>query len=136
MCVLDRVFYHYTVNNASLSRSYKPDRFERIKAFYKAMLSLSDKMAAKEILEQSIKGITFGSTIGAMKHIVASGLPLRTRYGELKKVVKDKTLQEIVKTTCYRGCNWQKKLLYWAVKHKLVWLCYLFVSLKNKHSAY
>lgn len=136
VCVLDRVFYHYTVNNASLSRSYKPDRFERIKAFYKAMLSLSDKMAAKEVLEQSIKGITFGSTIGAMKHIVASGLPFRTRYGELKKVVKDKTLQEIVKTTCYRGCNWQKKLLYWAVKHKLVWLCYLFVYLKNKHSAY
>ena len=135
VCVLDRAFYRYTVNNTSLSRSYKPDRFERIKVFYNAMLSLSRRMGLAEELEQPIKGITFGFTIGAMKHIVTSRLKFRQRYRELQTIVKDESLQEIVRTTCYTGSNVQKKLLYEAVKHKLVWLCYLFVYLKNKHSA-
>ncbi len=134
--ILDRAFYHYTVNNASLSRSYKPDRFERIKVFYRAMDSLSRKMGLFAELEQSIKGITFGFTIGAMKHIVASQLKFRQRYRELRKIVKDETLQEIVRSTCYTGSNSQKKLLYKAVKYKIIWLCYFFVYLKNKHSAY
>ncbi len=132
VCVINRGLYHYTVNTGSLSRSYRPDRFERIKEFYKAMLSLSNQMNAQRALEQAIKGITFGLTIGAMKHIVGSGLRHRQKHWELKKIVEDDCLQEIVRTTCYSGCNLQKKLLYWAVKHKQIWLCFLFVYLKNK----
>ena len=134
--ILDRVFYHYTVNNASLSCSYKPDRFERTRVFYNAMVSLGNEMGLNDVLEQPIKELTFGFTIGAMKHIVSSGLQHRQKYRELKKIIKDNCLQKIVRTTCYGCCNLQKKLLYWAVKHKQVWLCYLFVYLKNKQDAY
>ena len=133
--VLDRAFYCYTVNNTSLSRSYKPDRFERIKVFYNAMVSLSRRMELADVLAQPIKGITLGFTIGAMKHIVSSGLKHRHKYRELKKIVKDDCLQEIVRTTCYSGSNLQKKLLYTAVKYRQIWLCWMFVYFKNKHSA-
>ncbi len=130
--VIQEAFYHYTVNNKSLSRSFKPDRFERIKGFYEAMVSLSEKMELPDVLDQPIKAITFGFTIGTMKQIISSGLPLKARFTEMRKVVRDDCLQKIVRTTCYAGCNIQKKLLYTAVKHKLVRLCYLLVYLKNK----
>jgi glycosyltransferase involved in cell wall biosynthesis len=133
--VLDRVFYHYTVNNASLSRSYRSDRFERIKLFYNEMLLLSENMKLQRELEQSIKGVTFGLVIGTMKQIVASDLGLKHRYLELQKIIQDDFLQNLIRSTEYSGVGFQKKLLYKAAEHKLVWLCFLLVYLKNKRNA-
>ncbi len=132
--VLDRIFYHYTVNNLSLSRSYKPGRLERIKVFYGAILSLGKKMELSEVLDQPIKWMTFGLAIGAMKLIVASELDLKTRYRELRKIIKDDFLQELIETTDYSGVGLKKRLLYIAAKYKMVWLCFLFVYLKSKRN--
>lgn len=132
--VLDRAFYHYTVNNGSLSRSYRPDRFERIKLFYEAMVALSEKMGLEDVLEQPVKGVTFGITVGAMKLIVASDLGLQRRYSELRKIVKDDFLHKLIKGTDYSGAGFQKKLLYQAAKYNLVLLCFLLVYLKNKRN--
>ncbi|MBR3988861.1 MAG: glycosyltransferase [Clostridia bacterium] len=133
--ILDKAFYHYTVNNASLSRSYRPDRFERIKVFYDVMNSLSKRMGLCDVLDQSIKGVTFGLIIGTMKIIVASELSFKQRCSELRKIVKDNFLQNLVSETEYSGAGWQKKLLYKATKNKLVLLCFLLVYLKNKCDA-
>lgn len=133
--VIDRVFYHYTVNQSSLSRSYRADRFERIKPFYEAMISLSERMAIRNVMDQSIKGVTFGFIIGAMKQLVASDLGFKKRYAELRKIIKDSFLQELVRGTDYSGVGVQKKLLYKAAKYKLVLLCFLFIYLKNKRNA-
>jgi len=130
--VLDRVFYHYTVNKSSLSRSYRPDRFEKIKLFYKAMLSLSEKMCISNVMEQAIRGVTFGITVGAMKLIVASDLGFKRRYLELRKIIKDNFLHDLIRDTDYSGAGLQKKLLYKATKYNLVLLCFLLVYLKNK----
>lgn len=134
VCVLDRVFYHYTVNQSSLSRSYRSDRFERIKSFYQAMLSLGEKMNISNVIEQSIKGVTFGITIGAMKLIVASDLSFKQKYLELRKIIKDEFLQTLVRGTDYSGAGLQKRLLYNATKYNLVLLCFLLVYLKNKRN--
>lgn len=133
--VIGRAFYHYMVNNASLSRSFKPDRFERIKLFYGAMISLSEKMGLRDALDQPIKWFTFGISMGAMKLVVTSELGLKERRRELQKMIKDDCLQEIVRTTCYDRCGFQKKLLYTATKYKLVWLCFLLLYLRNKRNA-
>lgn len=135
VCILDRVFYHYTVNPTSLSRSYRPDRFARIQSFYEAMISLSEKMELGETLLQPIKAVTFGLIIGAMKQIVAAELNFKQRYRELRRMVKDGFLQELIRTTEYSGVGVQKKLLYQAARYKLAWLCFLMVYLKNKRNA-
>ena len=132
VCIIDKVFYHYTVNTSSLSRSYRPDRFERIKSFHASMVSLSEKMDVRDIIEQSINGVTFGITVGAMKQIVASDMSFKRRYSELKKIIKDKFLKKLIKNTDYSGAGLQKKLLYAATKYNLVLLCFLFIYLKNK----
>lgn len=132
VCVLDRAFYYYTVNQASLSHSYKPDRFERIKTFYESMRSLSQRMQIANVLDQPIKAITFGFCIGAIKQIVASNQSVKVRYQEVRRIIQDDMLQKMVKGTDYSGTGIQKKLLYCAVKHKLVGICYLLACLKNK----
>lgn len=133
--ILNKALYHYTVNTASLSRSFKVDRFDKIKKFYTAMVTLSRDMGLSDTLDQPIKGVSFGLTIGAMKQIVAAALPLRQRYAALKSMVCDDTLQTWVRTIDYRGVGLQKKLLYTAVKRKWVFLCYLFLYLKNRQAA-
>lgn len=130
--LLNDVLYHYTVNMASLSRSYRPDRFEKIKGFNAAMISLCEKMGIIELLKQPIADVSFGFSIGAMKQIVAADFSLKHRYSELKRVVRDDTLQQILKTISYKEVNIKKRMLYSAIKHKTVWLCFLLVHLKNK----
>ena len=132
VCIIDKAFYHYTVNNASLSRSYRADRFERIKSFYSAMISLSERMNVRDAIEQSINGVTFGIAIGALKLIVASELTLSQKYSELSNIIKDDFMKKLIKNTDYSGAGMQKKLLYKAIKYNLVLLCFLFVYLKNK----
>lgn len=133
--VLDRVFYHYTVNNTSLSRSYNQDRFEKIKVFYDALVSLSQKMGLSNVLDQPVKWMTFGLTIGAMKMIVASDLGFKARYRALRSIVKDGRLQEIVKTARFSGSNFKKRILHCAIKYKFVWIVFFCVYLKNKQKA-
>lgn len=133
--VMDRPFYHYMVNDQSLTHVFKADRFERIKTFYTAMVALAEDMGLSAVLEQPIKGVSFGLTVGGMKQLMAADLPLRQRYTALKQMICDGTLQMWVRTTDYTGAGWQKKLLYTAVKRKWVPLCYLFLYLKNRRES-
>lgn len=130
--LLNDVLYHYMVNQASLSRSYRSDRFEKIKGFNAAMISLCEEMGIIELLKQPIAEVTFGFSIGAIKQIVAADFSLKRRYGELKRVVRDDTLQQVLKTISYKEFNIKKRMLHSAIKHKTVWLCFLLVHLKNK----
>lgn len=134
VCVIDRALYHYTVNNASLSHAYNPNRFsiEKISAFYSAMIALAEKMGVSDEIEQAIKGTTFGLSVCAMKNIVASDLKFKQKYSELRKMIKNDFSQELIRTTDYSGSGLQKKLLYRATKYKLVLICFLFIYLKNK----
>lgn len=132
VCVLDRTLYHYMVNTASLSRSFKADRFEKIKTFYTAMQALSNEMGLADVLDQPIKGVSFGFAIAAMKQLVAADWSLRRRWAALKRIVCDDTLQMWVRTAADADAGWQKKLLYTAVKHKWVWLCWILLYLKNR----
>ena len=136
LVVVEDIFYHYTVNPLSLSRTYRADRrYHKVKDFYDAMHMLGEKMDLESVLEQPINIITFGFVIGIMKQCVALDAPLKKRYREMRIIVRDQFLQELVRNTRYPAANLQKKLLYWSVKHKLVWLCFAFVVLKNKKNA-
>lgn len=132
VCVLDRTFYHYMVNTASLSRSFKADRFEKIKTFYAAMQVLSNDMGLSDVLDQPIKSVSFGLAIAAMKQLAAADWSLRRRCTALKQMICDDTLQAWVRTTDSIGAGWQKKLLCTAVKYKWVWLCFVLLYLKNR----
>ena len=132
VCIVDRVFYHYTVNNSSLSRSYRPDRFERIKIFGQEMLLLSEKMGLRSNLEQAMNTVTFGLTIGALKMLAASDLPFKQRYAAMNLIVTDPYLRKLAKAVLSDRSNWQKRVLCFAVCYKLTWLCFALVSLKNK----
>jgi hypothetical protein len=134
VAVVQKVFYHYVVNPTSLSRSFRPERFNRIKEFYKTMLALSQKMKLQKELDQPIKVMTFGLCIGAMKQIVNAELSLKERYDTLKTVILDSTMQSMVKTTDISEAKLQKKLFYQAIKLKFVWLCYLLLRWKSKLS--
>lgn len=131
VCFVDRVLYHYTVNSASISRTYRPDRFDKIKIFYDAMVSLSKRMELQDVLDQPIRAVTFGITIGAMKLVVRAKIGLWTRYRELKKILCDDLLQEWVSGLDYSGAGFQKKIIYRVTQLKCTWLCFLLVYLKS-----
>ena len=133
VCIVDQAFYYYTVNNTSLSRSYRPDRFERIKGFCTQMLQLSDEMGLGTVLEPAIKGISFGFSIGAMKLLLAaSDLSPKERYWALYRIVNDDFLHNITNSVSSVNGNWKKRVLCFGIQHKLTWLCYLLVRLKNR----
>lgn len=130
--VLDRVLYHYTVNDTSLSRTFREDRFERICGFHAAMRTLIERMGLTDVLEQPLLGVTVGFAIGAMKQTVTAALPFRRRYGVVKQMISDTALQGWVRAMSTDGAGIQKKLLLTAIKHRWVCLCYLFLYIKSR----
>ena len=134
VCVVNRVLYHYTVNNASISRSYSKGRFDRIKVFYHSMVLLSKRMGLEDELDQPIRAVSFGLVIGAMKLTARAKLGFPERYREIKKILRDDCLQEWIRGTDYSGAGFQKKLLYRVARGKCTLLCFLMVYLKSRQS--
>ena len=130
--ILEDVFYHYTVNDSSLSRSYRSDRCNKVKEFYDAICILSDRMRLNAVLEQPINIITFGFFIGIMKQCVGLDSSFFARYRELNAIVRNEFLQDLVVKTYYPAVNFRKKLLYWAVRKKFTLACFAFVALRNQ----
>lgn len=132
VCIVPCVFYHYRVNESSLSRVFRPDRVEKIQQFYRAMVALSRKMGEAELLEQPIKVLTFGLIIGAMKQCVAANLLQKEKKSLFRSMVCNPFIQELVGTTNFSGANTKKKLLYFSLKKRWTAASYLFVLLRIK----
>ncbi len=129
--ILEKVLYHYTVNIRSLSRSYRADRYEKVKHFAKEITKLSQKMGCADRLQAPIQTVFSGFVIGAMKQIVGSPLSLKQKIGELQTVLSDQYLQDALMNLDYSGENLQKKVLFRAMKRKSVWFCCFIIKLKN-----
>lgn len=128
---IDKIFYHYTTNVNSLSQSYRPDRYEKIKYFAFKLEELSKKMNCDEILQDRIPIVFLGLTIGALKQIVSNRQSLSLKCKELKTVINDEFIQEVLRTNDFSGENIPKKVLYCLIKHKLVLLCYFIIVIRN-----
>ncbi len=125
-----KAFYHYLANPTSLSRSYRADRYERMKVFYEKMNELSRKIELEQQLKERIQTVFLGITMGALKQIVAAGGTHKQRHKAFKTVVEDRYMKTVLKEYNYSGEGLLKRIFFWSMKKRCAVLSYYIIKIK------
>lgn len=120
---LRKPFYHYISNSASLSKSYRADRYDKIKILANKLEELSVSMGLEDLLKERVKTIFLGLTIGALKQIVASKKSFKIKQNAIKEVMSDKYMQKVLQDYHYDGEKYSKRVLFWSIKNRWSLLC-------------
>lgn len=130
VAILDKACYYYCENGASLTHSYRPDRYEKICYFHrKCMERAADMGYSNEIVERlDYPYISF--TIAAMKMIVAADCNQKERKVALYKIVTDSYLQKILHRIELSKEPFARRLLFEAMKRQLCGVIYVLVRMK------
>lgn len=131
VAIISKVFYHYVVNCASLSHTYKDDKYKRFVYFYKSLLVLCDELEVIEFVAAEAAAIFVGLTIGCFKQIVGSTDSKTTKLRKMSEIIHDSCIQEVLQKHDFSGDNCGKKMLWKAIQKKNVKMCYYLVQMRN-----
>lgn len=126
--IVDSIYYHYMVNQNSLSQVYRADRYERIRHCAKALMSLIEQMGCVEILSPGIASVYLGFVMGAMKQIVNSDSSLQSKIKNIREIVSDEYLQETIQKNTWNSEGAARRTFYKAIQAKSALMCYGIVK--------
>lgn len=132
--VLGECFYFYCRNGASLTQSYRADRYMRNRHFYLKCLELCEHCGYSDTIVRRCKEPFLSNVIGVMKQEVAHYQSARDAVKRLQTIVDDEVLQRVAWEKKMEKTNLKKALLYWSIRHKRYWICYAFLKAKNATS--
>lgn len=130
--IIPEAFYYYCENSTSLTHTYKEDRFDRIKQFYKACVDACDELNYSDEVKKRFAGPYISNTIAAMKMIILSDASKNVKKQEVKEIVDDEQLQTVLRCTNYDKEKLTRKLLLDLMKSKQYGLCYILLSIKAR----
>ena len=95
---IKKIYYSYCQNEGSLTSSYKPDRFERIKRFYKDCLILSKEKKYNDEIKFRLRGMFISFTMGCLKTEIGNykNVGFKKSYNSFKRICYDSNLHNIV----------------------------------------
>lgn len=129
--IISKVFYHYTVNTSSLSRTYKEDRFEKLSYFYREIQMLCKRLDTFKYVECELGIVFLWLSIGYLKQIVDSKQGIWVRLAKLKKVIFDPVIQDVVWKNDFASENLPRKMICFAIRKRAVILSFIVVKLRN-----
>ncbi len=114
--VLPEAFYYYCDNAASLTRTYRADRFERIKGFYRDCTAMAAAQGYTDRVGSRIGGLYLAFSIAAMKQIVVADLPEKEKIGLIRQIVSDPVTRQVLVDPESQSSGFARKVLLWAMK--------------------
>lgn len=132
VAVLKEALYYYCVNPKSLTNTYRKDRYEKIEYFYQKCKEACKELNYPRFMERRIIYPFLGNTIAALKQIVNSKNQFKNKFKDVKAIIEDNTLQEVVESSKHNKWDVSKKILFFLIRHKMsLWIYFLFI-LKNR----
>ena len=119
VAVLPEALYFYCENGASLTQTYREDRFEKIRDFYERCTEMAIQQGYGREICVRISGLFLSFTIAAMKQIAAADMPEKKRKAILAGIVDDAVTRKILKDEDCRYRSPLRKVLFWAMGRKL-----------------
>lgn len=135
ICVLPESLYYHRRNNASLSRSFRSDRFEKTKYFVLKAFELTEECGYNVKIKNRVCGLFFNFTIDALKHIVSSDETLKNKVKFIREIVCDDFLRKCLRNCRYGRSQTAKKLFKNAILSRSTLIVYLLVYLKTAKSS-
>ena len=132
--VIEESYYYYCENPSSLSHSYRSDRFEKNKSWYYECRELCDRLGYPSDIKKYVTDQFFSNVLALMKIIVNGNDKRSVKRKNIKIIIRDKTMREILKIR--RGYSDTKKrcIICYLMHVRAYYLCYLVVSLQLKKS--
>ena len=129
--VLPEPLYYYYVNDMSLSRSYRPDRYEKIKLFYRDTLTMAERQGYGENVLRGIDGLFLGFSIGAMKQIVSLDVEFMQKKRKIVDIVNDAEMKHVLQLIPVGTYGLAREIFCWSVRHQYYLLCYVLLVLQS-----
>lgn len=128
--VIREALYYYCVNMASLSHTYKSDRFKRLNHFYNVSIKLCNELDYSEKIKWQLAYPYMSNVIGAMKIVAVTDNKMADKLKILKDMVNDETLRSVLSNYVLEHEKRSRKLFIQSIRDKRVFLCYLMLKLR------
>ena len=130
--VLPEALYYYRTNYQSMSRRYVPGRYERIRPFYLECMDLCRRNGySREILHR-VAGPYLSFTIAAMKQEACAPLSDGEKKENIKKIIDDDVLQQVLRQNQKDAANTTRKILFFVIRHRWYSVCFRLLDLQNR----
>ncbi len=130
--VLPEAYYFYCTNEASLSRSYRKDRFEKLCRFYEEAKTLCKNLGYGDEILRRVSKPYLSFVISALKQESIASESSKQNKARIKTLVNDKTLQEVLHKNKNDKVSLTRRILFFTIRNKLYGLCYLLLRGKAR----
>lgn len=131
VAVLPDPLYFYCENGASLTQTYRADRYDKLKRFYTETLAQAEQMGYGEEVRRRIASLFFSYSIGAMKQVIGADLKVKERKRLLVQIVEDDVMQTALQDIPYTYISVAKRILFKVMRRKKSRLVFLLVTIWN-----
>lgn len=126
--------YYYCQNDTSLTRTYRKDRYEGIKAFYDQVLILCKNLEYPEIIKTRFASVYLAFVIATLKLIILSNDNFSEQISNIRKIEKDPHLKKVLSEIDLKIESKGRKLIRRAMLSQNTLLCYFMLVFRYKHS--
>ena len=131
VCILPYAFYHYCENEASLTQTYRKDRFEKVCHYYREIAKLCNECGYPGEVVKRMVGTFLGGVIASLKQTMAAEMPYREKKNAIREMLNEPLLQQVLWEHRNDPENWKKRLLFCAMRNKRYRICALLAKLRN-----
>lgn len=129
--ILPEGLYFYCENQASLTRKYRPERFERVCHFYEEILLLCQRMGYSREVAFRL-GVTYLSfVITALKQTAAAEIPAAEKRRGLKDALSNELLQQVLREHRGDRLALKKRVLFFVMRHRMVAVSWFLLAAQN-----
>lgn len=129
--VCDNFGYYYCDNGASLTKSYKTDRFEKEKILYLKEQDELRKIFKEEEFEQRLYKAFMGRVRRCLLQETGSNLNKKQIKRNMKKICEDQCVQNILKDIDNKKNTYSKKIVNIMIKYKMFFALEVVMKIKN-----
>lgn len=129
--VLPVALYNYRNNELSFSRSYRSDRYDKVKHFYTESVMLCRQLGYSDDVTTRLSSPYLAYTIVCLKQECTSYDSFLDNLNAIKRIIEEETLQTVLNGIDAKNVGIQRRLLYFAIRHKMYCLCYLILNGKR-----
>ena len=133
--VLTEALYFYCENEASLTRTYRADRFGRIKQFYIDAMHLAEEYGYNQQVKKRISGLFISFVIAAIKQICAADLNDKQKKLTIRDIVRDDVMRDALDIAEFGYESSAKNLMCRCMRrrwYEAIWLCVRMQGLKER----
>lgn len=130
VAVLSEALYFYCDNGASLTHTYRKDRYKKIEKFYIETTQKAKQLGYSEKVIDRVRMPYYSFTIAALKMISRANCSYREKRHYINEIMDSKIFRTLIKEMDYAEESFSRKVLWTVMEFKLTDICYILLRLK------